>query len=299
MNGQLLWGDNLTILQQIPDNIADMVYIDPPFFSNKDYKTYNKTDGSLSAFSDTWKGGLTDYLQWLHTRIKEVYRCLKPDATLFLHCDWHADAYIRTQILDPIFGTKQLLNVIALCYNMGGRSSNCFARKKDTIFWYAKGKQWTFCADAIKIPMDSGTKSFGGKLLTDADGRVYREVFGSKNSKGEKRYYRYYLDEGKVPEDWWIDINSLQASHSERCDYPTQKPEALLERIILASTQKGAVIIDPFVGSGTSVVVAERWQRQWIGIDCSEAAIQTTSMRLKALSADFRCSSTYTSPSAT
>jgi DNA modification methylase len=121
---------------------------------------------------------------------------------------------------------------------VGGKGKQNFARKKDTIFWYSKSKKkWTFNPDEIKTSMtphkqSKSGKNFGGKMGIDEDGREYVEKQGTRDKDGNYKYYRYYLDEGKIPEDWWVDINSIQAGSNERIGYPTQKPEALLERII-------------------------------------------------------------------
>jgi DNA modification methylase len=130
--------------------------------------------------------------------------------------------------------------------------------------------------------MRSVTRSFGGRLLTGEDGRQYRLVYGTRNSHGATRYYKYYLDEGKLPEDWWADINSLQASSAERTGYPTQKPEALLGRIVMACSRPGDVVLDAYCGCGTTLVAAERGGRPWIGIDLAPPAIALTLERLKA-----------------
>lgn len=133
--------------------------------------------------------------------------------------------------------------------------------------------------------MKSGASSFGGRLETDPDGRKYRLVYGTKNKAGQTKYYKYYLDEGKIPEDYWTDINSLQASAAERLGYPTQKPEALLERIIKASSNPGDLVLDPFCGCGTTIAVAERLGRQWIGIDISPTAVGLMKRRVEKVGA--------------
>ena len=118
-------------------------------------------------------------------------------------------------------------------------------------------------------------------LTTGEDGRKYRLVYGTRNSHGVARYYKYYLDEGKLPEDWWADINSLQASSAERTGYPTQKPEALLRRIVEACSRPGDTVLDAYCGCGTTLVAAERSGRAWIGIDLAPRAVALTLERLK------------------
>jgi DNA modification methylase len=156
-----------------------------------------------------------------------------------------------------------------------------FGRKHNTIFFYSKhpGAQ-IFNADAVRIEMKSGKQSFGGRLETDEGGRKYRLVYGTKNAQGHTKYYKYYLDQGKIPEDYWTDINSLQSGVTERVDYATQKPEALLERIIKASSNEGDLVADFFCGSGTTAAVAEKLGRKWIACDLGRFAIHTTRKRL-------------------
>ena len=132
--------------------------------------------------------------------------------------------------------------------------------------------------------MKSGKESFGGRLETDEDGQKYRLVYGTKNALGEAKYYKYYLDEGKVPEDWWTDINSLQSGVKERTGYPTQKPLALLERIIKGSSNEGDIVFDPFCGCATTCVAAQSLNRKWIGIDISPQAGEL--IELSSLSRD-------------
>jgi adenine specific DNA methylase Mod len=205
-----------------------------------------------------------------------MHRILKPTGSIFLHCDWHADAYIRVDILDDIFGLKKFRNAIDWCYNVGGKSKNQFARKKDTIFWYSKTNKWIFNEQSIGVKRDTGTKSMGGKIGTDENGRPYQDKIVRLSGK----VYRYYLDEDKIPEDWWVDINSIQSGSKERIGYPTQKPEALLDRIIKCASNENDTILDPFVGGGTTIAVADKLNRQWIGIDQSAVAIKVSDLRI-------------------
>ena len=174
--------------------------------------------------------------------------------------------------MDKIFGEKNFLNEIIWCYSQGARSSKRFGRKHDTILVYKKTKKYVFNSKDIKIPMKAGNTSFGGKMITDKNGRKYRYVYGKKNSNGFSKRYKYYLDEGKIPEDWWVDINSLQSGTKERLGYPTQKPLALLERIIKASSNEGDIVADFFCGCGTAISSAQSLGRRWIGVDASKDA---------------------------
>jgi site-specific DNA-methyltransferase (adenine-specific) len=227
------------------------------------------------------RGSLLAYLVSVARRLVELHRVLRPTGSLFLHCDPAASHYLKL-LLDSIFlPPGGFRNEIVWCYSHGGRSRQWFGRKHDIIFYYAKSARCHFDPTAIRVAMRSGTHSFGGKLLTGEDGRQYRLVYGTRNSHGMARYYKYYLDEGKLPEDWWADINSLQASAAERTGYPTQKPEALLQRIIGACSRPGDTVLDAYCGSGTTLVAAERAGRAWIGIDLDAAAISLTMERLR------------------
>ncbi len=228
------------------------------------------------------KGSLLAYLISMALRITEIHRILKPTGSFYLHCDPTSSHYLKL-VLDAVFCSQggDFINEIAWCYSHGGKSKHHFGRKHDTIFFYSKSEDFTFNSDGIKIEMRSGKHSFGGRLETDSDGRKYRLVYGTKNSEGKTKYYKYYLDEGKIPEDWWTDINSIQATSAERLGYPTQKPEALLERIIRASSNEGDVILDAYCGCGTTVAVAQRLKRKWIGIDITYQSISLVLRRLE------------------
>jgi len=228
-------------------------------------------------------GSLLAYLVSVAQRVSEIHRVLRPTGSLFLHCDPTASHYLKL-LLDSVFDAAGggFRNEIVWCYSHGGKSRKWFGRKHDIIFYYAKSDRCHFDADAIRVEMRSGASSFGGRLVTGEDGRRYRLVYGTRNARGEARYYKYYLDEGKLPEDWWVDINSLQASAAERTGYPTQKPEALLDRIIRACSREGDTVLDAYCGSGTALVAAQRSGRAWIGIDVAPGAIALTVERLRS-----------------
>lgn len=227
------------------------------------------------------KGSLLAYLVSIARRATEIRRVLKPTGTFFLHCDPTSSHYLKI-VLDSIFCSAggEYLNEIAWCYSHGGKSKKHFGKKHDIILFYTKSENHIFNGDKVRIEMKSGKQSFGGRLETDEDGRKYRLVYGTKNKQGETKYYKYYLDEGKVPEDWWTDINSLQATSAERLGYPTQKPLALLERLISACSNEGDIVLDAYCGCGTTVDAAEKLKRQWIGIDITYQAISVILDRL-------------------
>jgi DNA modification methylase len=332
---RLFRGDNLYVLRHhVPDESVDLCYIDPPFHSRRNYRAREKT----GAFTDVWswdeaaeagldailsnaggrhqvkmvrlvkglepvvgRGSLLAYLVSVAQRLTELHRALRPAGSLFLHCDPSASHYLKI-LLDTVFCAPGggFRNEIVWCYSHGGRSRHWFGRKHDIIFFYGKSHLCHFDAGAVRIEMRSGTHSFGGRLLTGDDGRKYRMVYGTRNAQGVARYYKYYLDEGKTPEDWWADINSLQASSAERTGYPTQKPEALLQRIIGACSRPGDTVLDAYCGCGTTLVAAARAGRSWIGIDQSPQAIAMTLDRLKLTfpdcsvsTLDVQCSDCY------
>jgi len=312
---RLFCGDNLEVLRRhIPAGSVDLCYIDPPFHSRRNYSTREQAQG----FTDIWtwdaaaqtgfdtlcagpsrlgrllaglepvigRGSLLAYLVSVALRIAGIHRVLRPTASLFLHCDPTASHYLKL-VLDAVFDAGGgFRNEIVWCYSHGGRSRKWFGRKHDTIFFYAKSDRHYFDARAVRSEMRSGKHSFGGRLLTGEDGRKYRLVYGTRNSHGVARYYKYYLDEGKLPEDWWADINSLQASAAERTGYPTQKPQALLDRILAVCSRPGDTVLDAYCGSGTTLMAAERAGRRWIGIDSAPEAIAVTLGRLKAAFGD-------------
>ena len=290
---RLIYGDNLLAMQALLAGDAqtglpslrgkvDLIYIDPPFDSKADYRTKISLPGTdiqqkptvieQFAYADTWEEGTISYLKMIYQRLILMKELLSERGSLYIHIDWHVGAYVKL-LLDDLFGKGNLVNEIIWCYSQGAKSHKSFGKKHDTIYFYRKNSEsFTFNADAVKVEMKSGKESFGGRLETDENGRKYRLVYGTKNALGETRYYKYYLDEGKIPEDYWTDINSLQSGVTERVGYATQKPEALLERIIKASSNEGDLVCDFFGGSGTTAAVAERLGRRWVTCDIGKPA---------------------------
>jgi DNA modification methylase len=228
-------------------------------------------------------GSLMAYLVSISLRVTELHRVLKNTGTFFLHCDPTSSHYLKL-VLDAVFCSQggDFQNEIAWCYSQGGKSKSRFGRKHDVIFWYSKSSAHFFDGYAVRLPLtphkqDGSGRNYGGRMGVDKDGRQYTEKWGT----GKKKLYRYYLDEGKIPEDWWVDINSIQADAEERLGYPTQKPEALLERIIKSCTREGDRVLDAYCGCGTTVAVAHRLKRQWIGIDITYQSIALVLRRLE------------------
>jgi DNA modification methylase len=295
---RLILGDNLEILKSIESDTIDLIYLDPPFFSNRTYEVIWGDEGEKRSFEDRFAGGIDHYIHWLKLRVRQMYRILKPTGSIFLHCDWHASHYIKSQILDDnlLFGRNNFRNEIVWCYKSRPQSKKYFGRKHDTIFFYSKSDNYTFNWKEVVRPLSDTTVS--KYRLKDGDGRLYRlQGRGIKGSpirsakdvdpKWEQTnpelVVRDYLDEkiGVALEDWWTDFEIINQNSAELIGYPTQKPEALLQRIIECATNEDDTVLDPFVGGGTTVAVADRLNRKWIGIDQSVMAIKVTDLRLK------------------
>jgi DNA modification methylase len=251
--GVLYCNDNLDRLASFPAESVDLVYLDPPFFSNRFYEVIWGDEAEVRSFEDRWAGGLNVYVNWLRQRMDELRRVLKPTGSLYLHCDWHAGHYLKV-MCDEIFGYQQFQNEFVWYYSGGGASKRRWARKHDTILLYTKGREWTFNADAVRTE--------------------YKWTRGQKRADQSARD----LKKGKLADDVW-EHHSIMPWANERMGYPTQKPEALLERLITASSNADDVVLDPFCGCGTTVAVANRLDRRWIGIDISPTAIDVIKRR--------------------
>jgi DNA modification methylase len=286
---KLIWGDNLLVMGSLLEKFAgkiDLIYIDPPFATGADFSFTTEIGESgeelekkqsvieEKAYRDTWGGGDASYLTMMRGRLALIRDLLSDRGTLYLHCDYRMNSVLRVA-LDELFGLDHLLNEIIWQYKYGGRGSDGFGRKHDTILRYGRTKAARFYLDAVRVPVEPGSLKQNYRHI-DESGRRYRK--GTWKSGKE---YRYYADEGRTPDDVWSDINSIHASDKiERLDYPTQKPELLLERLVKASTQPGDLVADFFCGSGTTLAVAEKLGRRWIGCDLGRWAIHVTRKRL-------------------
>ena len=276
---RLILGDNLEIMKTLESESVDLIYLDPPFFSNRNYEVIWGDAGEIRSFQDRWAGGIDHYIAWLKERVVEMHRILKSNGSFFLHCDWHADAYIRVDILDKIFGAKNFLSAIDWCYeDIGGKATNYFKRKKDTVFFYQKSNSKKRIFNQQKKPLSESTiKRYGNYF--DENGQItYQKLKGIPADLSE-----VWLDmnKGQPLGDWWIDITAIRKGFTEAIGYPTQKPEALMERIIKCASNEGDLVLDPFMGGGTTIAVAEKLNRKWIGIDQSVMAVKVTEMRLQ------------------
>jgi DNA modification methylase len=252
---------------------VDLIYLDPPFFSNRNYEVIWGDANEMRSFEDRWMGGIEHYIAWLKERVEQMYRVLKKTGSLFLHCDWHADAYIRVDILGKIFGKKNFRNAIIWKYFKPHSGSTNFPKDYDTILFYTKSNKWTFNYQNILVEYDD--KAIQRYDKVDKDGKRYKIY---NNRDGTTRIS--YMKEGGTPTSVF-EIPFIQGTSKEKISYPTQKPEALLERIIKCASNEGDMVLDPFVGGGTTVAVAERLGRQFIGIDQSAIAIKITETRLQ------------------
>ncbi len=307
---KLYFGDNLDILRdKIFNDSIDLIYLDPPFKSGRNYNIIfqpeaGKIKGAsaqIQTFKDTWSWGseaeknyrglirgtitkekpnqkvidlikamrsylgecsMMAYLSMMTPRLLEMKRVLKDSGTIYLHCDPTASHYLKL-LMDAIFGVENFRNEIIWSYkDPSGKTTRFFRRKHDTILFYSKTNDYFFNADAVRVPYAKSTQE-----------QITRGTisFGRK-SKGHPL--------GKIREDVW-EIPIINSQAKERTGYPTQKPEALLEVIIKVGSKEGSLVLDPFCGCGTTVAVAERLRRKWVGIDITYVAIDVISKRLK------------------
>jgi DNA modification methylase len=260
--GLIYCGDCLIRLKSFPAECVDLIYIDPPFNSNRNYSTAGN-EGEKRQFKDKFET-VAAYIAYMKPRLRELHRVLKPSGSLYYHCDWHSSHYVKV-LLDgeDLFGYGNFQNEIAWCYRSGGASpKKRFSRKHDTILFYSKTADYTFNGLREKS-YNRGLKPYRFQGV-----REFQDEAG------------WYTDVGM--KDYW-EINMVGRTSRERLDYPTQKPEALLERIIKASSNEGDTVLDAFCGSGTTLVMAQRLKRRWIGIDISPAACKLAGKRLDRL----------------
>lgn len=267
----LYCGDNLEVMRTLPDEFVDLIYLDPPFFSNRQYNVIWGDEAEKRSFEDTWEGGIEGYISWMQDRLYEMRRILKPTGSIYLHCDWHASHRLRV-LMDNIFGENSFRNEIIWSYKRYTAASKSFQRLHDTILFYGKSGENRFNVLREEYGEKSGRADSHYKQ--DEDGKWYRW----QKRKGKKPY-KIYLSKGRRIGDVW-NIPIINASAKERKGYPTQKPEALLERIIKASSNKGDIVMDPFCGCGTTIAVAEKLERKWLGIEISYTACELMKQRL-------------------
>ena len=291
ISNQLYTCDNLFLLNGMNSASVDLIYLDPPFNSKRFYSAPVGSKSAGASFKDMWvwddvntayleklyetypdvvdfintiatvhSKGMGAYITYMTQRLIEMHRVLKPDGSLYLHVDPTASHYLKI-ILDAIFGKGNFRNEIVWCYHgPGSPNMRQFNRKTDHILWYSKGDTWTFNKDAVRLAYKGGGPHVGGYGI-------------------DKEMAKDYGAKGKVPENWWV-MRIAARSKTEYMGYPTQKPIALLHRIIEASSNEGDVVFDPFCGCATACVVAQQLHRKWIGCDIEGKAADILVQRL-------------------
>jgi DNA modification methylase len=315
-------GDCVQILDSFPDNCVDLIYIDPPFNSNRNYEVFWGDTQEQRAFDDRF-GDAMAYIEYMRPRVEQLYRVLKPTGSFYYHCDWHASHYIKV-MLDEIFGANYFQNEIIWKRTLGSTSSaNKFRIQTDSIFYYSKSRKYTFneqfsheavgyaeyieknfkyvdeqgrryrLADlgnpaprpnlmyeykGYKHPKNGWAISLEKMKQWDLEGRLHLP----KNKDGRIRRKSFASElKGRPVQNLWDDIQAVQSQAKERLGYPTQKPLALLERIINASSNPEDIVLDGFCGCGTALVSAQQLGRRWLGIDISPTSCNVMGQRLE------------------
>jgi len=263
-------GDCLTVLpKNVPPRSIDMIYLDPPFFSGREYGSSLKL-----GFDDRWDGEISNFVSWMRPRLEECYIVLKDTGSFYLHCNWYADAHLRI-LLDEIFRRRIRCEIVWDKGFRGTRRLKNWQQSHDIILYYTKSDRFTWNTQ-FQDYVDREMKRYN---KIDETGRRFA-LIKRRRTDGTIYYGRTY-PKGKSVNDI-IRLPLLSATSQERLGYPTQKPEKLLEILISASTNPGDVVLDPFCGSGTTLVAAKRLSRRWIGIDISKSASRMSLTRLRS-----------------
>lgn len=327
--------DNLLRLHELDAESIDLIYLDPPFFSNRIYEVIWGDEAEVRSFEDRWAGGMQHYVEWMKQRVLQMHRVLKPTGSIYVHCDPSASHYLKV-MLDSVFGGENFRSEIVWKRTSSHSSAKRFGPVHDLILLYGKSTDVKWYGSTVphdpeyveeffrqvepdtgrrfhaNVLTGSGTRNgesgkpwrgydptkkgrhwaIPGKMIEhlgldgmslqerlealDAAGRVYWP--GKEDGSPRVKYYADELN-GQPASDVWTDIPPI-GRRREKQGYPTQKPEALLERIIAASSKPGDIVLDPFCGCGTTLAVAERLKRRWIGIDISPTAVRIMRRRL-------------------
>lgn len=310
---KLFWGDNLQVMSHLlreHRGKIDLIYIDPPFDSGASYQKKIKLSGANTAadysafeekqYSDIWSSDL--YLQFIYERLTLCRELLSDTGSIYVHSDHHKCHHIRL-IMDEIFGDggdkgkgPGYKNSIAWCYSDAANSKTKWNTKHDTLLYYTKGSKWTFHHERVlrelsasnikkyKFEDENGKYRIFGKNISDSPIRWHRDVDPKWEETHPHLTFRHYMKEGSLPLDWFL-INPVNQAAKERQGYPTQKPEELIEKILLASSEEGDVVFDCFMGSGTTQAVAMKMGRKFIGADINLGSIETTVKRLNEIRA--------------
>lgn len=277
---RIYWGDNLQVMSHLLKEFRgkiNLIYIDPPFDSKADYKKKielrgKKVENDHSNFedkqyTDIWTND--EYLQFMYERLILMRELLSDNGSIYLHCDWHKSHLLRC-LLDEVFGTENFRNEIIWKYTGSRAPVDDFPRKHDNIFRYTKTKDCVFNVQFENYEQGTIDRF---NMIEEGTGKRYKITYR------DGRKYKTYMGEGKPMEDLW-ELPIIMKNALQNTDYPTQKPEALLERIIKASSNPGDIVFDCFMGSGTTQAVAMKLGRRFIGADINLGAIQTTTKRL-------------------
>ncbi|MBZ5641148.1 MAG: site-specific DNA-methyltransferase [Acidobacteriia bacterium] len=314
---KLIWGDNKLILSSLKNGPLreeiekqgglKMIYIDPPFDVGADFSmdieigddTFTKKPNILEeiAFRDTWGNGTDSFIAMIYERLILMRDLLAEDGTIYVHCDWRMDAYIRN-VLEEVFGRDNFMNTIIWLRDSAAKgakkTSRQWSREGDTIIVFRKSDSASYTTVYKEELTDTQLREY---MYEEPDGRKFKKVtlgdysedsiknFRLQNliykTKSGREYKKYYLDEAKFAiGSIWTDIVNLSKGQHEQLGYPTQKPEALLKRIVMASSKEGDLIADFFSGSGTTAAVAEKLGRRWIVSDLGKFAVHTTRKRM-------------------
>lgn len=280
---KIFWGDNLQVMSHLLREFRgkiDLIYIDPPFDSKADYKRQikaknigkavsDRTSFEEKQYGDIWIND--EYLQFMYERFILMRELLSEKGCIYVHCDWHKSHHLRL-ILDEVFGQENFRNEIIWWYLWGGRGKTQWNSKHDNILFYSKSNSWTF--NYMSVLDDHTLMTEGSKNRLNYAGAMVTTKSESSEIPSDK----------VLPSDTWY-IATINAMAKEKENYPTQKPEKLLEKIIIASSNPGDIVFDGFMGSGTTLAVAMRLGRRFVGADINLGAIQTTTKRLLSVAA--------------
>ena len=312
---RLIYGDNLLAMaallagdEDTPSlrGKVDLIYIDPPFDSKADYRTKVTLPGveleqrptviEQFAYSDTWSDGTASYLAMITPRLILMRELLADTGSIYVHLDWHVGHYVKV-VMDEVFGKDCFQNEIAWCYREAINSTKRWNRKHDTIFFYSRSAEdFTFNANEVLQPHSASTVAkyryedeigkyrLMGRGIVGSPIQSARDVAPEWEKTHPELVYRHYLRSGTYGVDYWV-IDALNQVAKERLGYSTQKPEAILERIIKASSNKGELVLDLNGGSGTTAAVAEKLGRRWITTDLGKPACMIMRKRLIDLDA--------------
>jgi DNA modification methylase len=327
--GDLYCDDNLDLLPDLQPESVDLIYLDPPFFANREYEVIWGDEAEVRSFVSRWEGGIDSYLDWIKKRVDYLYPVLKQTGSFYFHCDSAASHHLKI-MLDKRFGAERFRSEIIWKRTSAHSSARRYGPVHDTILFYTKSDNYTWnqsyqeydqtYLDAFYTHTDDDGRRWRRSDLTGAGirngetGKVWRgidvtakgrhwgvppseldrmdaagKIHWPKKRGGMPMLKRYADEQPGVPlQDVWTDIRPMHNLSKERVGYPTQKPEALMERIIAASSNPGDLVLDPFCGCGTTIVAAAHLQRRWVGIDISPTALRVIRRRLNREGISFR-----------